>query len=363
MTIGAQHGSRIGADMHAWGMCLTSNSTFAMASLNAGWCARITAIDTRDIASVVVNFGTVTAAGEITLRIETVDATTRKPTGTLYDAAATKAFTPVAGFQTVTFASLPTAGLVAGTEYAIVLLTTTGGTTMTIRSHVASGYATAFPVALMTASDGTTRSNFAYVAGSAPIATVILEDASEESLGLCHYGTNNTNNIFGTQAVAAKITVPSGLHYSVYGFDASVGITGTPAGDLRGRILDSTGTLVSGATATGDDNSMIGTIAAARPTCRFRFTSNITLPPGTYYAVLDSQSSANSSNCYFMRSGVANSAAVVPQGCILATTADITANPITWTPVTTEVPAISLLIDSIVGAPVGQGSSMVFVYA
>ena len=141
-------------------MRISAISNYAMAALNAGFCARFPALNTKDIKSIRLYWGTVTAAGVVEARIETIDTATGKPTGSLYDAAATKSFTPTAGAQTVTFDTLPTTGLTEGTYYALVLLTTTGGTAMTLRSHVQIG---GNGPAMLKADDGTTRTNFAVV--------------------------------------------------------------------------------------------------------------------------------------------------------------------------------------------------------
>lgn len=336
-------GSRLGGGWQAFNIAVNNGvATVAMASLNAGWCARFMAHDTRDITSLVFSFSAVTAAGVITLRIETIDTTTGKPSGTLYDASASKTFTPVVGFQTVTFASLPTAGLVAGTEYAIVLLTTTGGTTMTLRSHIAAAYGSAVPTQVLTAADGTTRSNFAAVANGIPHATIIFEDGVEEAGDMLPFATLDAYNIFSTAGAGAKLIVPAGVTLLVDAIEFVCVITGTPAGDLRVRIFDSTDTLVTGASQSAGRNSLSGTRRAV-----VAFDSTVSLAPGVYRIVFDSASSANSSNCYTLRTGISNSVLSVSAACIATNTADVTASPIVWTDTAIEAPAIGLVLNSL----------------
>src|SRR3990167_9909155 len=135
-------------------------NTYAMAGLNVGFCARFPALNTLDITAIKIYWNQVTTPGTIEARIETMDAATWKPTGSLYDAAATKSFTPAAGAQTVTFDTPPSTGLTDGTYYGVVLLTTVAGTTQTLRSHTTKG---GNGPAILTAADGTTRTNFAVV--------------------------------------------------------------------------------------------------------------------------------------------------------------------------------------------------------
>src|SRR5262249_33821229 len=141
--------------LREWGVSIAPGATtFAMANLNTGYCARFMANDARDVASVWINWSTVSSPGTVQVRIETIDATTGKPSASLYDATATVNITPSAGWQQATFASLPTTGLTAGTEYALVLLTTVAGTTQTLRAYLTASGSGSFPAAALTAADG-----------------------------------------------------------------------------------------------------------------------------------------------------------------------------------------------------------------
>lgn len=107
------------ANSAAAAMAASGVVSYAMPTLNNGFSGRFMAYDTRDIKSVYVNFSSVSAPGTVELRIETIDNTTGKPSGTLYDANATKSFTPAAGWNTVTFDTLPTTGLVGTYNFEI----------------------------------------------------------------------------------------------------------------------------------------------------------------------------------------------------------------------------------------------------
>lgn len=354
---GRMYGAKLGPDHALDRIAISGVSSYAMASLNAGWCARFQATQTQDVISVRINWATVSAPGEITLRIETIDATTGKPTGTLYDANATIAFVPSAGWQTVTFASPPTTGLTVGTQYGVVMLTTTGGTTMTARGYTgADAYTSAYPIAVLTAADGTTRSNFAEVTGSVPICSLVMEDASEDPMGMCPYATSTTNNIFGTNAYALKaVTVGT---VSAAGIEARISATGTPAGDLRVRIFDSGDNVVSNSTVTMDKDSLISGVASGRQ-IRAMFGGLASLAAGTYRVVFDSQSSANSSNCWRLISVIPASTGVDPSGYVLSSTTDVTAGPITWTDsATAEQAPVRIIVDDITTS--GSGSANLF---
>lgn len=331
----------------------TAASTVVMSTLNNGWAGRFTAPDSRNIKSVWVNWSAVTAAGTVQLRIETVDTTTGKPTGTLYDINAVKSFTPVAGWQNVVFDTAPTTGLTAGTEFAVVLLTTAGGTTMTLRSHAGGS---GLPSAALIATDGTTRSNFAEVAGSnSPILTFVMDDNKEEFFACSPWAAVNNNNIFGTNAVAMKFTIPTGVNVLAAGIDSLMSRVGTPAGDLRVRILDSSNTLVAGTSGTISRNSLTNVNGRRlRPS----FPAVVTIAPGTYRIAFDSASSANSSNCWRLNSAVARASSNNPSGFSLSTTSDVTATPIVWTDTATELICAGLVVDDITPAMVLHNPSL-----
>lgn len=318
-------------------------TTVTMATLNNGYFARFMATDTRDIASVYIKWSAVTAAGTVQVRIETIDATTGKPSGSLYDASAAVSVTPTLGWQICTFASLPTAGLVAGTEYAVVVLTTVGGTTQTIAAYYTTS---TLPGVVGSASDGTTRSNFAELgSGSAwPILSFVMEDSVEESLGCCPYGTSDiTKNLFGTVGSGSKITVPTGMTFSVVGIDiGSITRVGTPAGDLRLRIF-SGNSAVTGTTVTVDKDSLAN---VNNKRIRVPFAA-VSLASGTYRIIADSASSANSSNCWRINTATARTASLVPSSSVATSTSDVTAGTITWADVTTDVSPVALVLDDI----------------
>lgn len=355
---GVLHGTYIGPSPDLNSIATGSGSTYAMAALNTGFCARFTATQNKDIATVRVNWATVTAAGEVTVRIETIDATTGKPSGTLYDANASLAFTPVAGWQDLTFASVPTTNLTVGAEYAVVLLTTTGGTAHTLRSHTT--VAVRYPTITLTAADGTTRSNFAEVTGTTAIMSFVLDDTTEDPMGLLPYAvavsTSTGTQVYTTNAVALKVVADATLVVS--GVEFTAVRIGTPAGDLRVRILDTGGTAVSNSTVTMDKDSLLTGLNSSFRKCIAHFGGLASLAAGTYYVTFDSASSANVSNCWGIAGTVPANTTVVPNNFIQTVTTDITAGPpATWTDSATGVqPAIRLMIDSITAGSGGNAN-------
>lgn len=349
---GRFHRSMVGGDEYV--RALASNNaaaTTAMAALNTGVCFRFTAPDSRDVKSVWINWSAVATPGAFSVRIETIDATTGKPTGTLVHANATAtAQTPTAGWQQVTLGATPWAShMAAGTEYAVVILTTTGGTTQTLRSHDPTGTLGGYPTVVLTAADGTTRSNFAEVASAVPICSLVFSDDLEESLAFCPYATLSTSNVFTTNAAGMKFTVPAGMTWQVAGVEISnLTRTGTPAGDLRIRVFNSADAAVSNTTLTLDKDSMTGGSAKR---CRVHFPAVVTLAAGTYRVVMDSASSANSSNCWAIKAGQARTSATAPSGFCLTATADVTAGTISWTDTAADVPALALILDDVTGTP------------
>lgn len=275
------------------------NSTYAMAALNAGWCARFQAKNAKDVKSIRVNWSSVTTPGQVTLRIET-DAS-GKPSGTLYDAnAVMTAIVPAAGIQTYTFATLPTTGLTAGNLYHIVLLTTTGGTTQTLTSYAVLQMPSSVPTALLTAADGTTRTNFVE-SGSAvtPIIEVIVDDDTIEELYFCCVYTRTTFNIYGSRTAGGKFTTNTDI--SLAGFRVhNFGQTGAIAsrGDLRGRILDLDNNVIAGCSV------IVSRYAVSTTTlCSFVFPAIVTLPAGSYRMVVDCNGGGDASNFFTMRAG------------------------------------------------------------
>lgn len=283
--------------------CYNFNGTavHAMATLNTGYAARFIATTTKDIKSVCVPWYAVSSPGEVTVRIETVDATTGKPTGTLYDANATKAFTPATGgWQTITFDTLPTTGLTIGTPYCVVFLTTTGGTTQTIYSGETVGGG--WPIGALFAADGTTRGNFAESSVmTAPAMTFVLDDDSLETFGFSAFYTEGTaRNIYGaTHMAGVYLVTPFDCTVRGVQWQASLGKYNTPAGDIRVRILNLSNVQITNATATIDKDYIQNT------TGRYGiawFNVAVTLPAGTYRVVFDSASTVDGGNCWYLRS-------------------------------------------------------------
>lgn len=314
----------------------------------AGFCGRFMALDTRDIKSVRLQWDAVTiGTGTMSLSICTIDATTGKPTINLYDANATMNIVPVNNaIGTYIFATLPTTGLVPGTEYGVVLNTTAAFTACGIRGHIGSGQGylsacystadmTAGPIVWTELSAGT----------SCFVASFVMEDNTEETFNCHPFGTPTSLNIYGTMAYAAKFTIPHTINVAgVYGM---ISKNGTPAGDLRCRVMDSANNIIANTTVTLDKDSILGTSTTLR---QFHFSSIVTLYPGTYRIVFDSAGSATSANCWMARVGIPLSAAVTASKIsVSSTTPDVTAIPIVWTDDATGLlPSPSFILDDIV---------------
>ena len=343
---GADYGVKFGPNL----IGINGLSTQAMAALNTGVAFRFLALSTKDIKSFRLRWSSITAAGTVQLRIETVDAATGKPTGTLYDANAVYNITPVAGVQTYTFATLPTTGLVVGDMYAVVLLTTVAGTTQTLTyGSVVTGSST-YPISVMTAADGTTRTNFAEITNAIGACSFVLDDDTEELLGHYPYHITSSFLVYGVMAGAGKFNLPVSLN--IAGVYVGVSITGTPAGDLRVRIFDSSDNVISGTTVTLDKDALL-VISSGTRTVYAPFTSIITLSAGNYRVVIDSPNSVNSTNCYNSRGLLFFSSAVVGTNFRASTTTDVTATPIVWTDSSTADSGMVLNIDSIPAASGG----------
>lgn len=353
-AFGALGGASLGPNVVVPNAAIVGFSTFAMAALNAGCCFRFMAKDTRDIASVYVNWSSVSAPGTVQARIETIDTTTGKPTGSLYDANAVLSFTPSTGgtngWQILTFATLPTTGLVAGNEYAIVLLTTVGGTTQTIRHAVTS--TGRYPAATLTAANGTTRSNFAEVNSAAPIYTIVYEDGVEECDGGSQYATSSSFDVYGTRAWGTKITIASQV--AVRGISSQLlARSGTP-GNLKFVILDSTDVQIAGAAVTVSKNSM-NVASGKQMEVYFPNAAAIVLQPGVYRVIMEQTDTTTTSTNYFRGWNVtARSAALVPQSRIRTSTVDYTIAHPTWVDTNTDETVMTLILDDLPGAIVAS---------
>ena len=331
-------GSVIGPNLNVMGLNIGGFTTYAMASLNTGYCARWKALSTGDIKSVRLNWNSVTAPGVVRIRIETVDATTGLPSGTLYDANATYDVTPAAGVHTYTFATLPTTGLTVNNYYAVVLLTTTAGTTQTLEAYPPpNGLSAVYPVNVLTAADGTTRTNFAVVGAAVPMVSLVLEDDTEPENGFCIFGTRTSSlNMYGTRSAGALFTINAPI--SLEGYFVPVVITGTPADDLRCRVIDMNNNTITGTDVTVDKDF----ITQSRRH-EFRLPASVKLKAGTYRAVLDSSGSAVGNNYTFRYMTLWNTSATIPNFRYTSST-----DGTTWTDVSNSAGAPYLMVNDIV---------------
>lgn len=338
----------------------TAPATFAMATINRCVSLRFMAMDSRDIASVWINWSAVSSPGTVELRIETNDATTLKATGTLYDASATKVFTPTAGWQLVTFASLPTAGLTPGTLYHVVLITTGTGTTQTLSTSMNIGTAiapyNAFPLGAYTASDGSTRSNLTEISTSVlPIASFVMEDAAEELFGFCPFTVKTTFGIYGTRALAAKITLLAPMKVAgIMSGNIQIATAASVTDDFIVDIRDATtGAVISGTSVQISKKGWPTDFANRSITALF--PASVTLPAGAYRVCVRNANTGTGSGAAFSFFSVgARSSVIVPQSNIASTTTDITAGTPTWTDTATDVATIGLLGSDLVASRVAN---------
>ncbi len=347
-------GSRIGAPQITGSYAqLGAITTVAMATLDNGWDARFAADSVLDVIAVTMSWGSITAAGQVTVRIETDDGT-GKPSGTLYDAAAVMtAQTPSAGNKTYTFAVAPTTGMTIGTIYHVLIITTTGGTTMTLNSHTASATVTTMPTSVLTGASVTTRSNFAVVANSTPAIMLTRTGGGFTAFSVMTVpfgSTFTTSNIFTTNAVAAKITTQGTLSVTGYVID-NITLVGAPAGDLRIRLFDGADAVVAGSTVTVDKDTVVTAKGIKVP-----LGTAISIAAATYHVVLDSASSADNTHCYALKSPIAFDATAIPNSIVSTGTLDGSGNLSgAWSDATTSHAPVALLIDGVTNSAAGGG--------
>lgn len=320
-------------------------TTTTMAVVNNAVDFRFVAEKTTDIASVWVNWSSVSAPGTVRVRIETDSS--GKASGTLYDAAATVDITPSAGWQQCVFSVTPTTHTTVGSLYHILLLTTVAGTTQTLRTYWGPNNG-GFPVNALTATDGSTRSNLAENTNSVPVCTVVYSDASEDTVGFAPFASSTNFAIYGTRAAGVKFTVPTGVTESIVGVVVEgLNRNGTPAA-LRARIFDSGGTQVTNASVSVSDSAL--TNASSRRIV-LRFGSAISVTAGAYRVALDAVGNASTSgNNWTLYSAAYRSSTLQPTYLQTTTTTDITAGTVTWTDSSTDVPTIGLQFNDASGS-------------
>ena len=325
-------------------IAVQNTTTYAMPSVNNAHAARFIATAAKKIYSVVIAWSAVATPGTVTLRIETVSNVTGKPTGTLYDANATITFTPTAGVQTLTFASAPTTNLTVGDAYAIVMLTATGGTTHTLYSRVHSSFDfSQCPAIAFTATDGTLRTNL-IEAGGIPVGGFILDDGSYDTMGLSPWYGSGSFALFGSDRCGAlKLTLDRSI--ATRGFQAGGLFTrnGTPAGDLRCRLLDSGNSVVSSMSYTLDKDYLLSISANG---LTWFFGTPITLTAGTYRLAFDSTGSANGTNNFDIRYAIPLHANFVNSNFGYSQSTNMSTS-FTWTDTAGQVPPIGLVLDTI----------------
>lgn len=279
----------------------SGNTSTAMATLNTVVAFRFKARSTADIKSVIVQWGTVTlGSGVVRLSIEAIDATTGKPPAsyTPYDAnAAIASVTVATGVQTYTFATLPTTGLTVGAEYAVILETTTGGTTLPLFTGQSYAEMLTVPALVLT---GSSRAAWAEVL---TLPTVAVIDENDTYLVELFHPFQNTpvltgRYLFSTTMLSAKFTLDAPVICSGVKFIPKK--NGTPTADLRVRLCDRNNNQISGADVSLDKDSLSGAEAGVRGAVA-QFPTAITLAAGTYRAVFSAAADANSSNAHYLQ--------------------------------------------------------------
>lgn len=316
-------------------------NSFSMSTVNNGVCYRFMAQDARDITAVHLFFSSVTAPGTMTLRIETIDTSTGKPTGTLYDANASKSFTPTDTNCIVTFTTPPTTGLTPGNLYGIVILTTVAGTTQSI--CVGGNSQGAYPYCTLTATDGTTRTNFAESSNQWPVVGLVYEDGVEEQWMFCpSFPANDT--IYGTRAFGAKFLITTPV--AVRGIStAQVTKTGTPPGHLRWRIRDMGNSILYEQVFDKIGLTNVNTKKLFLPYCAY---TPAILRPGWYRIVLDQTDHASTSGHNWGLPRCTWESSAMPSGFFYTGTSNVDGTPISWDledPL--SMPCFSLLLDDV----------------
>lgn len=352
-NVTALFGSQIGSNRQTAVIAVNGGaSTTALATINTGWAARHIAGTTLDVKAIKIHWNAVSSPGQVRVRYETVNAATGKPTNTAYDANATLAAqSPTAGVQTYTFGTLPTTGRTVGSAYAVTVVTTTGGTTQTLNSHIVETVPSMLPASLLTTSDaGTTWTE---TAGATPVVVLVMEDDTEVSLqeGLSPYSSVTLQNVFSANGIASTVVLPVRVEIMGVAIPA-VSKIGTPAGDLRIRIMDAASSIVSGTTYLLDKDSISTNINARGATAIF--PAPVSLPAGTYRIVADCTSCVDVNNCWRLSTADSMSTLSVPSGYSSSTTSNSTATPPTWTDSATKVSSMGFILSDI-PVPTGGG--------
>jgi hypothetical protein len=339
-------------------------TTFAMAALNTGFCVRHQARDTLDYKAITIYWNSVSSPGVVTLRIETIDPATGKPSLTLYDAAATKTFTPVAGLQTITFDTLPTAGRTVGASYAILLLTTTGGTIQTLRAYHGTNIMQQGAELALTAADGTTRTNFADVAQSWPMMSMTYEDNSIEARPFSP-GVALTGAVTGNAAFGGHVYLPAG--FRICGAEFPMMASAAPNSNLKISLLDcskepcaigATGYVVASCTLDKDSLTTYNYPSSPRGMIALFDAEYTVAASGLFRIIVEKSDHAGTVtiSTYSISYWTADHA---PQYWLKCGTSDITASPITWTDTTTDLACVGLLVSNF-EAPASGGGGSVF---
>jgi hypothetical protein len=334
---------------------------FGMNAVNNCVAWRFVARNTKIPAGVRLRFRTVTSGCTFTVRIETPDSSSpSKPSGTLYDPNAVSTGNVASNSgnlsgMLITFPTAPTTPLVVGARYFVVVIVTAAGTGCNLSYAETNNLPMArLPYASLTASDGSVRTNLTEVPNAMPHFALRYTDGTEDQteLGAYGFGGNTATTggatvnqaIYGNIVYGNEFTVPYGVAWRVVGAVGAFGRNGTPADDLRVRILDMANTPVPGATSTytvADSTNLSGRLHWSQ------FQEDTWLFPGTYRLVADSPGSVNSSNCFTVLTVGFFTEELTPAQFRQVSTTDISASPPVWTKETRFICNMALVVDEI----------------
>ena len=331
-------------------------NTRAMSTANNCTAYRFQAIDTQPVYSVYINWGTVTTPGSnsVRLRLETVDSTNFKADGNLVggDSNYSVDFTPVAGWQQVTFPGPPSTGLTVGTCYCVVLLTVSTGGTKTLNTFRVNGL---LPATEMYAADGSTRSNLT-TAASTPICTIVLADGTElcKEIGFTPCGA--TTNASGQQVYTHRF---SGNRVILYegawcsGVSFNRLLKNASPGNLYVEVRDGK---ADGVPVVTGCQRIIEANLLSSGSAHGVWWYPVYLGPGTYYVGVRQNNTGSSTNRYqFDRGPICRSASTILSSVCMAESTDVSLASPTYTLTTDRMLNVSLILAEMPPKPLYSG--------
>ena len=366
---GASCGTLIGHTRTLLSFPSSATVTLPMAAAGAIMCHKFTAKSTNDIKGVVLLITSSTTPGSLRISIEAIDPATGQPptTFTPYDANASMLLTTSSSFcgtvgqdltvgtKTYTFASLPTTGLIVGSEYAIVVESISVSTLITFANTLSLQNAlNMIPAASFTG----TRASYAITAGPGTFSIPIDEsDTWLIKQSFPFKTTFNNNTIYGNYLIAATFTLEAGVMAS--GVVINLFRNGTPTSPLRMRLVNSSNTVLYD-TTIGVTSYSLALLASSSRALYIHFPNTISMPSGTYRVVFSSAGEPASTNALSFRSAIpidvtrcVNTS--MPMISTATTTADALPLWSSWTDPQTDCAFLWLEVDSFIASGGGSG--------